>query len=487
MVLGDRAVDLSDTIKTTFMRVGLSHLLAASGLNLTIIVGAVIFFFRWRKSARQKTEMTPPQTLVALICVLFFVSLAGVSPSVTRATIMCLLLLWSSLVFRKLALGSALAGALYLALMLDPTSILDVGLELSYGATFGIIYFYPLLTSAWPRVSNKLGAWLLALTNVVLSAQIAVLPVQIYCFQKISTLVVPANILAEPLVAPITVMGFLSSFICATAGLILSAIAPLPHSSLSLCLTAICCAFVQTAKLIDLVSGYLIDWLLALARFLAAAPLSYLYLARVPVSSVVFYYLALLLAFVSAFHRPRLAACLALGAASALTLQAFLLSSVVEILLDGNGNRNRIVVAGTQEQPLLITVGPEREVAGGSGTFLPGIKENGYLPGFHRDFVQSYLRSLSKTQPQTLALPAFGTYVCASRAWGGLTVASLASAQRESGDGGDGNLIALTSDWPAAAVEVEEAQGVRLYKYKTWGALWLLIRRLADQKKTPPR
>jgi len=356
--------------------------------------------------------------------------------------------------------------------LLDPTSILDVGLQLSYGATFGIIYFYPLLSAALPRVTNKLGGWLLALTNVVLAAQIAVLPVQIFCFQKISTLVVPANILAEPLVAPITVMGFLSSFICALTRLLCLAQCQLTsYAWFGAALTLIVSALNWLARSIDLLCGYLIDLLLLLARALSQLPFSYLYLARTPVSSVVFYYLALLCAFVVAFRRPRPAALLALGAAAALTLQSFLLSSALEVLVD---SREKLaVVVGAQEQPRLIRwpAAPHLSAA------------TGYLPGFKRDFVRAYLRHLHfvqalgekdelvPEQPQALSLPANGTFVCRSASWGGLALCRL-SLDR----GAD--LSCLASPLPAAAIEKEEAQGVRLYKYKTWGVLCFLWQRV---------
>lgn len=491
MVLGDRAVCLSDDIKAAFARVGLSHLLAASGLNLTIIVGAVIFLFGLaRRGSRANGSLM--QTLGALVCVLFFVSLAGASPSVTRATIMCLLLLWSALLFRRLATGGALAGALWLALLFDPLSILDVGLELSYGATFGIIYFYPIFIAALPEaLTKKPWQWFFAICSVVISAQLAVLPVQIFYFQKISTLVLPANMLAEPLVAPITVLGFLSSLIAA-----LAIVCAWPASTawgtichlplLSFALTQVCCV-------IDFFCGYLVDALLWLTRFLGALPLSYLYLARPQAVSVVFYYLALTVALIIGISRPGRGALLALGAGLLLTLQSFLFSSCLEVLV----TREKAVVVNPFDPPLVLLL---PRCGGQTGTEQRRGATSGYLPAFHRDFAQSYLRSLSSrcqgtTKMRQLDGQSLGPIPAGQNSPAGARVGSQ-SASPPDLLWRDWQGIAtlhridqgpvLVSALPAAAMEIEEAQGVKLYKFKTWGLACLLVKNLCQGNTTRP-
>jgi ComEC/Rec2-related protein len=461
MVLGDRAVSLSESTKSAFARVGLSHLLAASGLNLTIIVGASMFLFSLtRRGRRQSGGLV--QTLGALVCVLFFVSLAGASPSVTRATIMCLLLLWSSLAFRKLATGAALAGALWLALLFDPLSILDVGLELSYGATFGIIYFYTIFVDALPQaLTRKPWHWLCTICAVVISAQLAVLPVQIYYFQKISTLVLPANMLAEPLVAPITVLGFVSSFIAAVAigcsWLTTSAGANFCHLPLLVQILS------QISSIIDFFCGYLIDLLIALTHFLGALPLAYLYLARPPAIVVAFYYLALAVAFIVGLNRPGRGALLAMVMGLLLTAHSFLNSSCLEMLV----TKEQVVVVSPQDPPLLLLLPKSLDSGSLGDKYMDGAQ--GYLPTFHRDFGQSYLRSLTgrgDCLTKALYLPKATKDLlwCDSQ--------SIVSLYLK--DGGP----ELASSLPAAAIEIEKAQGVQLYKFKTWGLGCNLIKRL---------
>jgi ComEC/Rec2-related protein len=470
MVLGDRAVSLDDDLKKAFNRVGLSHLLAASGLNLTIIVGACVFFFGLTRRGKQPGPAGLVQTLGSLVCVLFFVSLAGASPSVTRATIMCLLLLWSSLLFRRLARGAALAGALWLAVFFDPLSILDVGLELSYGATFGIIYLYPIFTEALPAgLSRKPWQWLCSICAVVMAAQLAVLPVQIFYFQKVSTLVLPANILAEPLVAPITVLGFISSLISALAFALTSSSSAFNPCCVLLPLSLLAQLFSQISFAIDFLSGYLIDLLLWLTRSLGALPFSYLYLAPPAAISIVFYYLALFVSFLVGLDKPARGAVLALASGVALTGHSFLMSPCLEVFVAGQ----KVLIGRPLDPPLLLNI----EAYGG-----PCERgDKGYLPAYHRDFVQSYLRSLNGKPCCSVALPL--TQICRIECRpDGLLEATINDREKSASNYKkfvvvqvENGVPVLVSPFPGLATKVEEAQGIRFYRFQLWGLVWLML------------
>lgn len=220
MVLGERACKLDGQMKLTFNRVGLSHLLAASGMNLTIILAALMLcrsvFNDRPEPARAKGSF---EIWLSLLAVLGFTMLAGPSPSVNRAAIMCSLALFSSLLFRGLPAVRALCLALLINIACDPLCVFDLGLELSYCATFGVLVLLPLVQSGFDRCFESLPAVLrlpllqlfLRLLSVVLAAQASVMPLQLFYFGQFSTLFLPANLLAEPLVAPITVLGFAST------------------------------------------------------------------------------------------------------------------------------------------------------------------------------------------------------------------------------------------------------------------------------------
>jgi ComEC/Rec2-related protein len=236
IVLGDRCVDLPGELVEKYRKVGLSHLLAASGFNLTIVIvvtdalaGAL---FRSRLVCG----------LSCLLPMVVFVALAGLSPSVVRAAACSLIVLIALQSGRSLNAAAVLSLVLITVLTIDPISALDVGAQLSYAATFGILYVarplalflaHPLnrwkvnvsgngsgkspVSLNWlgkmsPKfVAIKAAFWAVEAIAVVLSAQAAVLPIQLACFWRLGTMFLPASVLVDPLIAPITVIGFASS------------------------------------------------------------------------------------------------------------------------------------------------------------------------------------------------------------------------------------------------------------------------------------
>jgi ComEC/Rec2-related protein len=221
MVLGDRAIKLTGKVADAFRKVGLSHILAASGFNLTIVtslsflVASLVLRSVWLANG------------AAFVLMIIFVCLAGASPSVLRAALMCAMVLLSRCLFRTLSVPASLAFALIVALILDPCSICDIGLELSYAAAAGIIYGAAALAEMLgarkqerkqaTRCCNKLRYWLAEAVAVVVIAQASVMPIQLFYFWRAGLLFLPANLLVTPLVTPATVLGFVSSVAAAIA------------------------------------------------------------------------------------------------------------------------------------------------------------------------------------------------------------------------------------------------------------------------------
>ena len=207
LVLGERASPISADLKLCFTQCGLSHLLAASGMNLTIVVAFAVFLSR-----RSKFAWFRPT--VSLFSILIFSSLAGASPSVLRASCMCLLALFFSLFSGVRVPGlKTLALTVLLFLFIDPLAVFDVGLQLSLAATYGILTLVPCMEALLCELVGQRQSLrkLVSLLAVILSAQVAVLPLQLYYFGTVNPIFLPANLLAEPLVVPLTILGFLST------------------------------------------------------------------------------------------------------------------------------------------------------------------------------------------------------------------------------------------------------------------------------------
>ena len=342
MVLGDRVVSVDQELKRQFALIGLSHLLAASGLNLTIIVTAALVlcrFFQEKARPSQAVRTSWLNIYVPFLCVVIFTAFAGAGPSVSRAAIMCLVALWARLAFVRLAHGAALALALLFALALDPVSVSDVGLQLSYGATFGIVYIYPLIESAW--LNDIKRVWLRALFSlvaVVVAAQLAVLPIQLHVFQQLSVLVVPANLLAEPVVVPLTIMGFVSSILAAVASCQLPQpfyfCQPLIDAAAGMCFA------------IDWLAKFPLDWLIYLARTLALIPFVSLTVAKPQAVHVLLYYLLMALVLAGGRVRPRLACLVLFFTFTLLAAESYVESPLLQLLCT---DRELIVNRGNLE------------------------------------------------------------------------------------------------------------------------------------------
>ncbi len=205
MVIGDKSIELPASIVEKFRDTGLSHLLAASGFNLSIIAGGVYFLARLLGAA------PPVRVALAIQSILAFVCLAGPSPSVVRSAIMCSLVLLLRLSYRTVNTGAALSSTLLLMLLCDPLSVMDVGMQLSYAAAAGIIYGASGKNASRRHSKVPIVSTAIDTVRVILLAQAAVLPLQIQYFWEVGVVFLLANLLVDPVVAPITICGFVTA------------------------------------------------------------------------------------------------------------------------------------------------------------------------------------------------------------------------------------------------------------------------------------
>ncbi|MFX3633711.1 MAG: ComEC/Rec2 family competence protein [Candidatus Pristimantibacillus sp.] len=192
LVLGIRE-DLDPEQFQQFSRLGLTHILAISGLHVAVfiyVLGAVLRFLR----------MTRERILVTLmLAVPFYVMLSGASPSVLRAGIMAVLALLAARMDKLKDGLHILAAAAVLMLIWDPFYIGDVSFQLSFIVTAGLILGVPPVRKAMPPWRK--GKALLDLLAVTLVAQAASFPVSIYYFNQFHLLSLPANFFLVPFIS----------------------------------------------------------------------------------------------------------------------------------------------------------------------------------------------------------------------------------------------------------------------------------------------
>ena len=190
---------LSDKVRDDFQRSGLTHLLAVSGTNLTIVLITILLVGRAAGIRRRG------QWILGVFAVAGFVILARPDPSVLRAAAM------GSVGLAALGYGSrggvrALSWAVIVLMVSDPWLSRSVGFILSVCATAGILLLAPRFAAA---LGSHMPAWCAVAIAVPISAQLACTPVIAAVSGQISIVAILANIAAGPVVAPATVTGLL--------------------------------------------------------------------------------------------------------------------------------------------------------------------------------------------------------------------------------------------------------------------------------------
>ncbi len=202
MALGDDAVDLPFDVKDAFVRVGLAHALAASGFQVSLIVAAIVSITK--RFANKKWQFG-----LGVTGILAFVAMAGLQPSVLRAAVMGIAVLVGLLLARQLRPLNSLLLAAVVLLIVDPLWVWDVGFQLSFLATLGLV------VSATPiqKMLDFLPPTLAESIAVPLAATIWTLPIQLWTFKVLPLYALPANVIAAPFITLISVGGMVSALI----------------------------------------------------------------------------------------------------------------------------------------------------------------------------------------------------------------------------------------------------------------------------------
>lgn len=200
---------MPEALNDDFRTAGLTHLLAVSGTNLTLVVGCLLLLARWA-GVRARGLM-----VVGALGVIGFVLLARTEPSVVRAAAMGSVGLIGMGHHGRRRGTRALGAAVLLLLLFDPWLAVSLGFALSALATAGILWLAP----GWrDRLMRWLPRWVAEALAVPLAAQIACTPLVAAISGQVSVVAVLANLLAAPAVAPATVLGLAGGLLGLASG-----------------------------------------------------------------------------------------------------------------------------------------------------------------------------------------------------------------------------------------------------------------------------
>lgn len=197
MVTGDTSA-LDEGLNSAMKSVGMTHLTAVSGANCSLVLGALLLLCRRFRLPRL------PAAALAVAGLGLFVLLVGPDASVLRAALM------GAVAVASLAAGRSGRGLSFLCLAVMGLLLVDPGLGSSFGfllsvlATLGIIVLGQRMMAWTPAFVPR---WAAAAVAVPLSAQLLCGPVIVVLQPQFSTYSLLANVIASPLVAPVTLLG----------------------------------------------------------------------------------------------------------------------------------------------------------------------------------------------------------------------------------------------------------------------------------------
>ncbi len=206
-----------------FNATGCAHLIAPSGFKVTIMAGLIISSTRRlyeRPESSQK--LLPAQrrgswrqglaTFLVLLCILIYTLLSGAGPAAIRAGLMGTLLVIAPRIGRIYNVYTALALAALLMSAFDPFVLWDVGFQLSFVGTLGIVLFTPFFQRCLRFLEHlPLGTYLTEILAVTLAAQTATLPLFAINFNEVSFIAPITNILTVPLLGLLLMLGMFIS------------------------------------------------------------------------------------------------------------------------------------------------------------------------------------------------------------------------------------------------------------------------------------
>lgn len=199
LALGGHYSELGEDTMKDFSYTGLIHILSISGSHIALLLALVYGLGRLIK-LRKRTSL-----IMGILLAIMYCGVVGGDAPVVRATMMSILMCIAYVKGRLYQAKQALCICAILCLAYDPFSIFDVSFQLSFGATYGLLIWGTVL---YERI-QWLPKWIKAPLVLCVSAQLLILPLQLYYFHYISI----ASLLAACIVAPILDVSIILIFI----------------------------------------------------------------------------------------------------------------------------------------------------------------------------------------------------------------------------------------------------------------------------------
>ncbi len=200
LIFGSKASPVPKEVQDEFINLGLAHVLAASGMQVSLIMGLGLLL---TKKSKINSIIG---NIITAITIIFYMFLTGFPASILRAGFVSLIILAFAHKNQKLDSFKVLFIVSFGLIIWNPQTFFDIGFQFSVLATFGLLYISPLLVNKM----DFLPDFTTQIISIILSAQLIVMPLQLFYFGQFSYLFLPANIIATLFVDLLTYLAILT-------------------------------------------------------------------------------------------------------------------------------------------------------------------------------------------------------------------------------------------------------------------------------------
>lgn len=205
MLIGETS-GIEENMQEDFRDSNLSHILAVSGANVSYIIVSITYIFNKMYLRKRLSK------IISIILLILFMLLTGCTSSVNRACIMAILMLIAELLYRKSDVYNNLAISALILLIINPYSLLDIGFQLSYMGTIGIVFLHDKIGN-FIKINNKIVKYFFEMIAVTTCANLAIIPIMMFHFNTISLTFYFSNIIVGPILGIVVIIGFIMFFI----------------------------------------------------------------------------------------------------------------------------------------------------------------------------------------------------------------------------------------------------------------------------------
>jgi competence protein ComEC len=352
LVTGDRG-DFTQEMKDYFVKAGVMHLIAVSGLNVAYIILSVTLLLSLLRIP------LIPRTIITIIILILYCLFTGSPASIIRASVMGILALTAYAIQRKINFYNIAGFSALVILIYDSKQLFDAGFILSFCSVLSMVFFYERFENIfinkfenWLKDYRKYLYYLLILFFTSLSAQIGTVPISAMYFGKISIISIFVNVIAVPLSNISLAIGFFQILV-ATFSTYLSSVIAETNSLL---------LFLQ----------------LIFIKYFASFEFAYFEFYKFNILNTIFYFLVLIYIFTSSLKNLHFRISLSAAVIVMLILFNLNFDNKLRVSFMSVGQGECFLVQSPDGKNILIDCGPSNEkYDSGEKNIAPFLKRNG--------------------------------------------------------------------------------------------------------------